>query len=935
MRAPRLIALLASGTMTLLIAGALPGADAAVTVEAPTAPFDAFTINGTAGSGLLGSGGYSFDSSNATVVGSYAGPPRVQMAVNSTNHHWSALVKPPTGATRFTLETVYPTLRFADASHAGLDVFGDGRGCNNASGWLVVHEQTEDPITHALTSFAATYSLTCEGFMPAVTGELRWHSSVDYRSVVTNPFSLAFGNVPFNHDSSQTLTITGKGSQPVTLGAASLSGPGAGTFVITSDGCDGAILAYDETCTVVVTAHPTDFSTSQANLVVPDDTVATHRVVPVSVTGVSPVNATITPNSANFGAVALGHPSAPQTVTVTSTGVDPLVFGQTTLGSGTAAAFGITDDTCANTSVAPGQSCTVTVIAHPTALGTQVARVLFSSPSIALFVPLRVTGINPTSATANPTSLSFGTIQLEQISPPQTVTVTSTGVDPITFGTTTIEGGASQSFAVTADTCTGATLANGETCMVSVTAAPQQQGLQQAVLTVPFTGSQPVTVPLSVTGGPDPIGTYYPVPPARIMDTRTGLGAPKAPIGPGRVVHLQVAGQGGVPASGASAVVLNVTVTGPTTTSFLTTYPTGVTRPGASSLNFVKGWTGANSVTVSLGTDGKVDIYNSKGSVQVIVDVAGYYGGSRSLLAGPGMGGEYQPALVHRMVDTRSWGFGPVPAGYSIMLPVDFGSDINAHIRALAVNVTAVSPVNGGYLTAWNGADALPGSSTLNFPAGANAVPNLAIVPVAPCTASPSCAGLPQIGVYNGSAGPTHVLVDIFGIFDDGALGFGLRFQPVAPTRIVDSRLNLGIIGGLGPATERSIHAPFPLARENTVVLALNVTAVSPTANTYLTVWPTGSRPTVSNLNPAKGQTVPNAVLGELDISNNFRVYNNSGSMHLVVDVVGTFVFGPDFFAGIAAGGGPAVQPRPASRRPNVQVNLSTTHLDQPWLAPG
>src|SRR5690348_1727511 len=51
------------------------------------------------------------------------------------------------------------------------------------------------------------------------------------------------------------------------------------------------------------------------------------------------------------------------------------------------------------------------------------------------------------------------------------------------------------------------------------------------------------------------------VSPKRVLDTRSGLGAPKAAVSPGRALTLQVAGRGGVPSTGASAVVLNVTMT--------------------------------------------------------------------------------------------------------------------------------------------------------------------------------------------------------------------------------------------------------------------------------------------------------------------------------------------------------------------------------------
>jgi hypothetical protein len=85
-------------------------------------------------------------------------------------------------------------------------------------------------------------------------------------------------------------------------------------------------------------------------------------------------------------------------------------------------------------------------------------------------------------------------------------------------------------------------------------------------------------------------GAYYPVNPSRILDTRFGNGVPAAAVGPNSTISLQVTGRGGVPSTGVSSVVLNVTATVPTAHSYITVYPTGVTRPTASSLNLVPGW---------------------------------------------------------------------------------------------------------------------------------------------------------------------------------------------------------------------------------------------------------------------------------------------------------------------------------------------------------
>lgn len=119
---------------------------------------------------------------------------------------------------------------------------------------------------------------------------------------------------------------------------------------------------------------------------------------------------------------------------------------------------------------------------------------------------------------------------------------------------------------------------------------------------------------------------YLPVDPARVLDTRTGLGAAGGRVGAGALLVLQVTGRGGIPASGVSAVVLNVTVTEPTAVSFLTAWPAGDARPLASNLNCIPGQTVPNLVVVKVGEGGRVNLYNDIGSVHVAGDVAGWYG---------------------------------------------------------------------------------------------------------------------------------------------------------------------------------------------------------------------------------------------------------------------------------------------------------------------
>ncbi|MEO5680108.1 MAG: Ig-like domain repeat protein, partial [Acidimicrobiales bacterium] len=153
-----------------------------------------------------------------------------------------------------------------------------------------------------------------------------------------------------------------------------------------------------------------------------------------------------------------------------------------------------------------------------------------------------------------------------------------------------------------------------------------------------------------------PGSTFVPVTPSRLLDTRSGTGGPAAPVGPGATRELVVAGgASGIPST-ATAVVLNVTVTSPTATGYLTVYPTGVARPDTSSLNFVPGQTVGNLVVVGVGSGGQISMFNFSGTTQVIGDIVGYYA--------PTGGSTFVPVTPSRLLDTRSGTGGPAaPVG--------------------------------------------------------------------------------------------------------------------------------------------------------------------------------------------------------------------------------------------------------------------------------
>ena len=120
-----------------------------------------------------------------------------------------------------------------------------------------------------------------------------------------------------------------------------------------------------------------------------------------------------------------------------------------------------------------------------------------------------------------------------------------------------------------------------------------------------------------------------PVPPGRHpagTDHRRSPGARR--LNPDETATFTVHGTNGnctIPA-GAVAIDANVTITAPTSDGFLTVFPADAPLPNASNLNWSAGQAPTpNAVTVDLSTDGKVKVFNERGTVNVIIDIVGYY----------------------------------------------------------------------------------------------------------------------------------------------------------------------------------------------------------------------------------------------------------------------------------------------------------------------
>ena len=363
----------------------------------------------------------------------------------------------------------------------------------------------------------------------------------------------------------------------------------------------------------------------------------------------------------------------------------------------------------------------------------------------------------------------------------------------------------------------------------------------------------------ALPGNPPPEGPprtwaesgFTSITPVRLIDTRSS-GAIAArgtlAIRPGDIVGA---------AATATAVAVNVTVVNPRSAGFVTVFPCGSPLPTASSLNHVAGDIRANLVEVALGSNESLCIYSQTGG-HFVVDLSGYFRSSA--------GSEYLPSQPARLLDTRNHGGRVQQAVVAV-----------SGASSAAFNVTATDGVLDGFVTVWPCDAPMPTASNLNYRAG-ETVPNLVMSKM-------SATG--QVCFYTST--PAHLVIDLQGKF---VVAAG-RVVAADPRRALDTRVGLGHVGPLkgNPNTpgrldlQASGHVPA-----NAIGAILNVTVTEATAVGWLTVYPCAEgRPTASNLNYSRGQTVANNVIAKLD-SNGEICLASLSQTHAIIDVVGWLI---------------------------------------------
>ena len=401
-------------------------------------------------------------------------------------------------------------------------------------------------------------------------------------------------------------------------------------------------------------------------------------------------------------------------------------------------------------------------------------------------------------------------------------------------------------------------------------------------------GTGPASDP-SAAVTPNPGATYYPVTPARVLDSRTSTGGSQFHSRTKQTVTVATLASG-VPAT-AVAVTGNVTVTGQTRSGYVTVAPTltsGV-QPPTSTLNFPTGDNRANGVTVSLATGGTLDVMYWTGSTadtaQVILDVTGYF-------LNDATGATYYPVTPARVLDSRtSTGGSQFHSRTKQTVTVaTLASGVPATAVAVTGNVTVTGQTRSGYVTVaptlTSGVQ--PPTSTLNFPTGDNRANGV--------TVSLATGGTLDVMYWTGSTADTaQVILDVTGYFLNDATG--ATYYPVTPARVLDSRTSTG--GSQFHSRTKQTVTVATLASgvpATAVAVTGNVTVTGQTRSGYVTVAPTltsGVQPPTSTLNfptgdnRANGVTVSLATGGTLDVM--YWTGSTADTAQVILDVTGYF----------------------------------------------
>jgi len=310
--------------------------------------------------------------------------------------------------------------------------------------------------------------------------------------LVANPSSVSFGSLLVGNSQTQAVSLTNSGGTSVTVSQATTQGSSFSVNGLTLP----VTLPAGWSTSFSVTFVPQAAGAANGNIAFASTASNSSLNLPLSGSGMAPSSLSPIPAGLNFGNVQTGNN---QTLagTVTNSGGSSVTITQAAV---TGSGFTVNGLTLPLT-LAPGQSSpSFNVVFAPQSAGASSGSLSLTSNALnpTLNISLSGTGVAPGSLSANPSSLSFGNVQ---VSNNQTLseTVTNVGGSSVTISQDTVTGAA---FGVTGLN-PPMTLTSGQSITFSVIFTPSSAGSASGNLAVASNAPNPtLNIPLSGTGTP-------------------------------------------------------------------------------------------------------------------------------------------------------------------------------------------------------------------------------------------------------------------------------------------------------------------------------------------------------------------------------------------------------------------------------------------------
>jgi hypothetical protein len=167
---------------------------------------------------------------------------------------------------------------FRQAGRPGIDIYGEGRGCNTVTGRFDILDMAAAGA--ATSRLWLVYEHHCEGGPRSLFGEVRINEPLNSAGLLVAPRVIRWPSAEAGATGAAVpVTIRNTAANAVSVGTVTVGGSKPADFPIRADECSSVTLQSGDACQIFVTSTPKTAGSSTATLRIPDDVDSTAPTV--------------------------------------------------------------------------------------------------------------------------------------------------------------------------------------------------------------------------------------------------------------------------------------------------------------------------------------------------------------------------------------------------------------------------------------------------------------------------------------------------------------------------------------------------------------------------------------------------------------------------------------------------------------------------------